>query len=56
MLHVKFYPFLSTLRRVLGKGFNAVIQYKNLSTDFFNTPFNFLGYKMLGQSEARVCC
>lgn len=28
-------PFLSTLRGVFGKGFNAVIQYKSLSTEFF---------------------
>lgn len=47
-------PFLSTLRGVFGKGFNAVIQYKSLSAEFFNTLFSFLSYKMLGQDEASV--
>lgn len=51
MLHVKFYPF--TPRGVLGKGFNAVTQYKSLSAVFFTTLFRFLGYKVLG-SKARV--
>lgn len=50
-LHVKFYPF--TPRGVLGKGFNAVIQGKSLSAEFFSTLFRFLGYKVL-ESKARV--